>query len=225
MTNIADKNRNRMETFFLSERLMTAVCIFIAAMSLVNLARFGGDYLAVFEITAKLVISAMIYFAFRHYKWDVVKGLVGGMFFCLMYQEAYLVLGRMWGDEDFDTYLVAGVSGSIYLAASGMSLMMTIIITINHFIINYARRGNPENVIFNHMAIIFKFGVYAALLAANGGLGFPAAVLWDNALHYLTDMAVLLLLACIESQFDSFNVLRQELLEEKREREKADEPA
>ena len=43
-------------------------------------------------------------------------------------------------------------------------------------------------------------------------------MLWKNALQYLTDIAVLLLLVSVESQFDSFNVLRQELLKAKRER-------
>ena len=49
-------------------------------------------------------------------------------------------------------------------------------------------------------------------------MGFPRAVLWKNAAQYLTDIALLLLLVAIESQFDSFKALRQELLQLKRER-------
>jgi len=37
-------------------------------------------------------------------------------------------------------------------------------------------------------------------------------------MQYVTDIALLLLLATIESKFDSFNALRQELLQLKRER-------
>ena len=70
------------------------------------------------------------------------------------------------------------------------------------------------------MAIIFKFAIYILLLTANSRLGFSASILWKNALQYLTDMAIILLLVCIESQFDSFKVLRQELLTVKRERRK-----
>ncbi|MBQ8136405.1 MAG: hypothetical protein IJ174_03135, partial [Clostridia bacterium] len=55
------------------------------------------------------------------------------------------------------------------------------------------------------------------LIIANSQLGFPARVLWQNAVRYLADSALLLLLVCVESQFDSFNVLRQELLQLKRE--------
>ena len=36
-------------------------------------------------------------------------------------------------------------------------------------------------------------------------------------MQYLTDSALLLLLFCVESQFDSFNALRHELLKQKRE--------
>ena len=36
-------------------------------------------------------------------------------------------------------------------------------------------------------------------------------------MQYLTDIALLLLLVSVEAQFDSFNALRQELLQQKRE--------
>ncbi len=206
---------------FLSERLMMFSCIFAIVTSIASfiLVSFDRDSFEMFGIIAKMISVIAIYPAFRHYNWDVAKGLMGGILFCLMYQEAYLVLARLWGEEDFDTYLVVGVQGSIYLAAAGMSFMMTIIITINHFIINYAKHGNPENVILNRMAILFKFGVYIILLTANAMLvGIAPVILWKNALQYLTDIAIILILVCIESQIDSFKVLRQELLKEKRER-------
>ena len=99
---------------------------------------------------------------------------------------------------------------------------MTVIITINHFFINYSTHGNPKNVILNRMAIIMKFAVYILLFVSNGMLGFSPDILWRNALQYLSDIALLLLLVCVESQFDSFNALRQELLKQKREGRKAE---
>ena len=90
----------------------------------------------------------------------------------------------------------------------------------DHFFINYASHGNPKNVILNRMAISFKFAVYLLLLISNSQLSFSASILWRNALEYVTDSALLLLLVCAESQFDSFNSLRQELLQLKRERRK-----
>ncbi|MBR0219067.1 MAG: hypothetical protein IJQ33_07700 [Clostridia bacterium] len=179
-----------------------------------------GETFELFELLTKLITAAAMYLTFRFFKWDVVKGLMGGVLFCLMYQEAYLVLAKLWGEQDFDAYLVVGVQGSLYLAAAGMTFLMTVIITVNHFFINYSSYGNPKNVILNRMALIVKFAVYILLFAANSQLGFPAAVLWKNALRYLTDIAILLLLVSVESQFDSFNVLRQELLKAKRERRK-----
>ena len=207
------------ESLFLNERFMAFVCLFAAVTGIASfvLAGSDGNYLVRFEVIVKLLTVAFMYFAFRRYNWDVAKGLMGGVLFCLMYQEAYLVLARLWGEEDFDTYLVAGIQGSIYLAAAGMSFMMTIIITINHFMINYARGGNPGNVILNRMATGFKFFVYVVLIISNSMLGLAPALLWENALQYLTDMAVLLLVVSIESQFDSFKVLREELLAAKRE--------
>ncbi len=223
MTDDKITTKNSRESIFLSEHLMTAACIFVAVTSIISLfvIRMDGDAFELFEALVKLVTAVGMYLAFRHYNWDVAKGLMGGVLFCLMYREAYLVLARLWAEEDFDTYLVVGVSGSLYLAAAGMSFLMTIIITVNHFFINYAKHGNPENVIFNRMAIIFKFAVYVVLLSANAFLGFDPVILWKNALQYLNDMAILLLVVNIESQFDSFKVLRQELLAAKRERRRA----
>ena len=121
-------------SIFLNERLMTVACVFVIVVSLVLfiITCITGEMLARFEIPVKLITTVAMYLAFRHYNWDVAKGLMGGVLFCLMYQEAYLVLGRLWGETDFDNYLVVGVQGSLYLAAAGMSFLMTIIITINH---------------------------------------------------------------------------------------------
>ena len=213
-----DMEGNDKESIFLSEHFMTAACIFAAVTSMCCfiLVCIANESFAVFEIGIKILTAVSMYLAFRHYNWDVAKGLMGGVLFCLMYQEAYLVLARLWGEEDFDTYLVVGVQGSIYLAAAGMSFLMTIVITINHFLINYAKRGNPENVIFNRMAILFKLVVYIVLIISNSMLGLSPLLLWRNSLEYLTDIAILLLLVSIESQFDSFKILRQELLAQKR---------
>ncbi len=210
------------ESIFLSEYLMAAACALVVVTSIVSyfFIRIEGDSFAKFEILVKLITSVAMYFAFRNYSWDVTKGLMGGVLFCLMYQEAYLVLARLWGEEDFDTYLVVGVQGSIYLAAAGMSFLMTIIITINHFFINYANHGNPENVILNRVAIIFKLVVYVLLIVANSMLDLSSTVLWRNAFQYLNDMFILLLLVSIESQFDAFKVLRRELMMAKKERRK-----
>ena len=203
----------KLESILLNERLMAAVCAFIAGAGMISLIFFRGemDAFEKFGLLVKLVSAVNIYFAFRHYKWDVVKGLLGGVLFCLMYHEAYLVLGQLWS-EDFDIYLVAGVHGSIYLAAAGMSLWMTIIITLNHFIVNYNIKSNPKNVILNRIAIIFKFAAYILLLAANRRLGLSSALMWENILEHLTDIAILLLIILIESQFESFKILRQGLL-------------
>lgn len=208
-------SEGKKESIFLSERFAAAACILTVAAGLVAmvLSITAQDGFAVFEVLVKLVTAASMYLAFRFFKWDVAKGLMGGVLFCLMYQEAHLVLARLWSEQNFDVYLVAGVQGSLYIAASGMSALMTVIITINHFFINYGSRGNPKDVIVNRIALIFKFGVYILLFISNSGLGFSPAVLWRNGMQYLSDTALLLMLVCIESQFDSFKILRSELKE------------
>lgn len=201
---------------------MAVCCIFVAVTSVATMVLFRGSmkYFMLFELITKLVTTVTMFLAFKFYKWDVAKGLMGGVLFCLMYQEGYLVLGRLWGEQDFDTYLVVGVQGSLYLAAAGMSFLMTIIITVNHFFINYTTSGNPKNVTFNRIAIFFKIVVYLLLLVTNSMLELSKMLLWQNALQYLTDISVILLLVSMESQFDSFNTLRSELLAAKRERKK-----
>ena len=97
-----------------------------------------------------------------------------------------------------------------------MNLLMTVIITLNHFFINYSARGNPKNVILNRIALVFKFAVCILLVAANSQLGFSTDLRWDHSIQYLADLALLLLVACLEAQFDSFNALRHALRKEKR---------
>ncbi len=219
MPDTVHPREKKKDSVFLNERFMAAACVFVVAASLASLflSFVEKDLFSVFEIIIKLVTAVTMFLAFRYFKWDVAKGLMGGVLFCLMYQEAYLVLARLWGEQDFDVYLVTGVQGSLYLAASGMSFLITVIITINHFFINYASSGNPKDVILNRIALIFKLAVYILLFISNSRLGFPAAELWDNAIRWLADIASLLLVVAIESQFDSFKVLRQELLKLKRE--------
>ena len=215
--------KKQRESIFLSERFMAALCAAVVVTGLVSLVLClrQRDSFLVFEVLTKLITASAMFLAFKFFKWDVAKGLMGGVLFCLMYQEAYFVFAELWGEENFDTYLVVGVQGSLYLAAAGMAFLMTVIMTINHFFINYTSHGNPKNVILNRIALGFKFAVYLLLLAANSQLGFSSSLLWKNALQYLSDIALLLLLVSVESQFDSFNVLRQELLKDKRKRRKS----
>ena len=100
-----DTNKTGRESIYLSERFMTAACLFavVAGVICFIIGKATGDFFSLFEITVKLVTTVAMYFAFRRYNWDVAKGLMGGVLFCLMYQEAHLVLARLWGEEDFDT--------------------------------------------------------------------------------------------------------------------------
>ena len=215
-----DKRKSWIETVFLNERFMAAACVFVVAAGLVSavFSLMEQDSFETFALLAKLVTAGGMYLSFHFFKWDVAKGLMGGVLFCLMYQEAHLVLTELWTPQNFDTYLVAGVQGSLFLAGAGMNLLMTLIITINHFIINYSTHGNPKNVTLNRIALAFKFGVYFLLVAANSQLGLSSVMRWNNFLQYLGDIALLLLVVCMETQFDSFNALRQELKRGKRAR-------
>ena len=213
------ENTTNQESLFLNEHLMTLACVLVTLTSLVSmvLGIAQKDSFAVFEVLVRLVTAVAMYLSFRFYKWDVAKGLMGGVLFCLMYHEAHLVIDKLWGEQDFDIYLVSGIQGSLYLSAAGMTFLMTVIITINHFFINYASHGNPKDVIFNRIAIFFKLAVSVLLVASNGRLGLPSSVLWRNALQSLTDIFLILLLVTIESHFDFFNTIRRDLHILKRE--------
>ena len=220
MSELQSGEKKRRNSIFLSERFMAAVC---AAFMITGLASLffiirAGEGFAVFETLTKMITAGAMYLAFKFFRWDAAKGLMGGVLLCLLYQEAHFVIDELWGEQNFDVYLVAGVEGSLYIAAAGMSFLMTVIITINHFFINYAFHGNPKNVILSRMAFIFKFAVYLLLLGSNSHMDFSSVVLWKNALLYLMDSAMLLLVICVESQIDGFKVLRHELLVQKRQR-------
>ena len=203
------------ESLFLNEYVMAALCAIVVVVSLVSLAffRVEGDSFELFVIVTEIVTAASMYLTFKSYKWDVTKGLMGGVLFGLMYEEAYLVLANLWAEEDFNVYLVVGVQGSLYLAAAGMAFLSTVIITINHFFINYSRHGSEKNVILNRIATLFKLAVYVLLLVTNSMLGLSPVMFWKNALQNLSDLALLLLFATIESQLDSFKSIVYELKE------------
>ncbi|MCR5565465.1 MAG: hypothetical protein K6F61_01335 [Clostridiales bacterium] len=213
-------NGNRLEKVFLSERFMAAACIVMAAAGAASLILCikEQDAFEIFALAIKLVTAVTMYLAFRSFKWDAAKGLMGGVLFCLMYQDAHLALARLWSEQNFDAYLASGVQGSLFLAGAGMNLLMTVIITANHFFINYTTHGNPKNVILNRIAMAFKLAVCILLIVTNSLLGFSTVLRWTHSVQYLMDVVLLALVACLEAQFDSFNKLRQELKKLKQER-------
>lgn len=221
--NMTDQNsmkENTLEKVFLSERFMSAACIIMAAAGIASIVLCirEQDAFDIFAVLIRLVTAVTMFLAFRSFKWDAAKGLMGGVLFCLMYQDAHLVLARLWSEQNFDAYLASGVQGSIFLAGAGMNLLMTVIITANHFFINYSTHGNPKNVILNRIALVFKLAVCILLIVTNSLLGFPSALRWAHSVQYMMDIALLVLVACLEAQFDSFNALRQELKKMNRER-------
>lgn len=220
MTHQNTTNGNKLEKIFLNERFMAAVCILMAAAGVVSLifCFMEQDAFEIFALLVKLVAAVTMFLAFRSFKWDAAKGLMGGVLFCLMYQDAHLALARLWSAQNFDTYLASGVQGSLFLAGAGMNLLMTVIITANHFFINYSTHGNPKNVILNRIALAFKLTVCILLMVTNSMLGFSSVLRWTHSVQYLMDIALLVLVACLEAQFDSFNALRQELKKLKQER-------
>ena len=220
MTDQKTTKENRLEKVFLSERFMAAACIVMAAAGIVSLVFcfMEQDAFEIFALLIKLVTAVTMFLAFRSYKWDAAKGLMGGVLFCLMYQDAHLALAMLWSEQNFDAYLASGVQGSLFLAGAGMNLLMIVIITANHFFINYSTHGNPKNVLLNQIALVFKFAVCLLLMVTNSLLGFSSALRWTHSVRYLMDIALLVLVACLEAQFDSFNVLRQELKNLKQER-------
>ena len=211
---------SRIEMLLMDERCMAVMCIFVVASSLVSLIICfrEGDSFSTFALLVKVLTAASMYLSFHYFKWDVAKGLMGGVLFCLLYQEAYVVFVRLWGEQNFDTYLVAGIHGSLYLAGAGMNFVMTAIMTVNHFFLSYASHGSRKHIILSQITIVFKFLVYFLLVVANSRLNIPQSMRWNNSLQYLTDRALLLLLVGLEAQFNSFNITRQELLAKKRER-------
>ena len=74
-------------------------------------------------------------------------------------------------------------------------------------------------MILNRIALVFKLAVCILLMVTNSLLGFSSALRWTRSIQYLMDIALLVLVACLEAQLDSFNRLRQELRQMKREKE------
>ena len=220
MTNQNTTKENRLEKAFLNERFMAAVCMVMTAAGVVSFALSfqEQDAFEKFALLVRMVTAINMFLAFRSFKWDAAKGLMGGVLFCLMYQDAYLALAELWSEQNFDAYLASGVQGSLFLAGAGMNLLMTIIITANHIFINYTTHGNPKNVILNRIALVFKLAVCVLLMVTNNMLGFSTVLRWTHSVQYLMDIALLVLVGCLEAQFDSFNALRQELKKLKRER-------
>lgn len=210
-----------LEEKFLDEIVMRNIAIISSLCGIISLVLFiitnGLELLLVFEMLVKIVITLFTLWAFSRFHWDMMQGLMGGLLFALLYQESFLVLGKLWGEtSDFDTYLIMGVEGSLYLSAQSMSFLMTIIIIVNHFIINYSRLGNYGNVIFNQITIIFKILLYILMIGINVFLNQPLLTQFQSVFEYLSDLCIVILVICIETQLDSFKSIKQELLQEKK---------
>ncbi len=214
-----------LEEKFLDERIMRNIAIISALCGLISLVLLvvsnGLELLPAFEELVKIVITLFTLWAFSRFHWDMMKGLMGGLLFALLYQESFLVLGRLWGEtSDFDTYLIMGVQGSLYLSAQSMSFLMTLIIIVNHFIIEYSRLGNYGNVIFNQMSIIFKILLYVFLIGINTFLNQPLLTQIMSVFEYISDLCIVILVICIETQLDSFKAIKHELKQAKKNIEK-----
>ena len=217
------------EKAFLNENYMkaaTAVALAGVLASTVLLATGSlMSPLLWFEKLTKLAMILAVFTAFVHFHWDALRGLMGGLLLCLMYQEGFAVLGQLWGETtDFDAYLIMGVQGSLYLAISSMSFLMTIIITVNHFIIDYSNIGNKANVVFNQITIVFKILLYVGLFIINFYIELPTLRLVNAGVEYIGDLAIVVILICIETQLDNFKSLRHDLLKDKKRKAAGREP-
>lgn len=213
--------RFNIEDKFLDESIMRNIAMISALCGMVSLVLLivtdGFELLLVFEMLVKIVITLFTLWSFSKFHWDMMKGMMGALLFALLYQESFLVLGRLWGEtSDFDTYLIMGVQGSLYLSAQSMSFLMTFIIIVNHFIIDYSRLGNYGNVIFNQITIIFKILLYIFLIGINMFLNQQLLTQIKSVFEYIADLCIVILVICIETQLDSFKTIKQELLQTKK---------
>lgn len=209
------------EKLFLDERVMTFVSILSAICGFISLIILVLSHeitlLDSFDKTVKIILTLLTLWTFSRFHWDAMKGLMGGLLFAFLYQECFLVLGKLWGEtSDFDYYLVMGVQGSLYLAAESMSFLMTIIITINHFVLNYSRLDNINNVIFNQICIVFKIVLYLLLLGVNVFLNIPLFMQINYGIEYLSDLCIIIMIICIDTHLDNFKAVRQDLKKAKK---------
>ena len=209
------------EKLFLDERVMTFVSILSAICGFISLIILVLSHeitlLDSFDKTVKLILTLLTLWTFSRFHWDAMKGLMGGLLFAFLYQECFLVLGKLWGEtSDFDYFLVMGVQGSLYLAAESMSFLMTIIITINHFVLNYSRLDNINNVIFNQICIVFKIVLYLLLLGINVFLNIPLFMQINYGIEYLSDLCIIIMIICIDTHLDNFKAVRQDLKKAKK---------
>lgn len=225
MSKTSISNNSNIEKAFLNEKLMRNVSIVSVIAGIISLCLMIISHeitpLLLFEKIVKILITILTLWWFTKFHWDAVKGMMGGLLFALLYQESFLVLGRLWGEtSDFDAYLIMGVQGSLFLAAMSMNFLMTVIITINHFIIDYSRIGNYGNVIFNQMSIVFKILLYICLMIINLFLETSLSIQISSGFDYVSDLCIVIMIICIETQLDSFKRIREELIQSKREMQK-----
>lgn len=209
---------------FINERTMTIVSVVSAVCAVASLALMTAIHtltlMDLFERSVKLMVTLLALWSFFRYRWDMMKGLLGSLLFSILYQEANVVLGQLWGaTADFDTYLIMGVEGSLFLAAQTMSLMMTVIITANHYIIAYSPKRNERNLTFNKLSILFKICLYLSLTVIDFFLDLPVSTQINTALQYAADFCMVIMLVCIETQLESFQQLQQEVMLQKKQKE------
>ena len=215
----------KFKALFLNENFMRvwlAVSLLcgITSLAMLFLSR-EATLFGCFEKLVRMFATVMLWVGFSRFRWDAVKGLMGSLLFCLMYEEGLLVLGDLWGGTaDFDAYLAVGIQGSLFLAAETAGFAMTLLITLNHYIIDLSPHGNMGNVMFNQIAIIFKVLIYVSLMIVNPMLDLTNAYMLNKGFEYLSDLAMIIILVCVETQINDFKALRHELMSKKRSRQR-----
>ena len=112
MSKTSISNNSNIEKAFLNEKLMRNVSIVSVIAGIISLCLMIISHeitpLLLFEKLVKILITILTLWWFTKFHWDAVKGMMGGLLFALLYQESFLVLGRLWGEtSDFDAYLIS----------------------------------------------------------------------------------------------------------------------
>lgn len=189
------------DTFFLA----TAICTVLAGImcAIFTMISWGLTLTDFFIIVIRVSCGIVLYIAYQKHEKNVMKGMMGAL---LMIQLLGCILNFTLFGIDSPVFSAVYIESSIY---SGILLILTTALFINHFIINSDHHSSPRMIYINQILAI-------AIILFNAFWNFRGICVYPNWQNIVTSIldafaygGVLCIIVCVESRLDAYRIDRE----------------
>lgn len=196
--------------FFANEKVFLGSAILAVGGYLLNAFKvliISKLYFIAFSSFAFAICIIIMYTSYIHHEKNVMKGIIGLFLGFLIIYNANVAF------TSISDFIISSIPFSAIGVSSIVSLVVSILFTINHFLINSDHHSNPTRVYFNQLLIIVNaivsivvFGSVVAMHISNGSSMLNIILTIVSGLGSAVSYNVV---ACIETRLDVYRVQRE----------------